>query len=298
MIDKSKGKLMNGCLGAMVMAVGCLGLAACHLPGMGGEKAPTGEVAATVAGKEITVRDLRAEIAGANLTDPKQAKQAERQALQQIVVRTLLADAARRQGVDKTPDFAVAKQRAIDSLLAQALEAKVVDAVPPPSREEAQSFVSSHPDIFAERKIFVLDQLRMPRPADPKIYEELKPLNTLDDVITVLNHENIKFERGDARLDAAGADPKLVDAVVKLPPHELFLLPANGLLLVNQIKDVTIQPFTGDAALAYAVNLLKRQHTEAAVQREFGSLIAKQAKTVRYNKAYQPAQPPEGAKPA
>ncbi len=284
--------------GAMAIAVGCLGLAACHLPGTGGDKRPTGEVAATVGGKEITVRDLRAEIAGANLTDPKQVKQAEQQALQQIVVRTLLANAARDQGIDKTPDFAVAKQRAIDSLLAQSLEAKVVAGVPPPTREEAQSFVSSHPDIFAERKIFVVDQIRIPRPSDPKIYAELKPLNTMDDVIALLNREQIKFERGDAHLDAVGADPKLIDAVVKLPPHELFILPAGNLLSINELKDTTVQPFTGDAAVTYALNMLKRQHAQEAVQREFGALISKQAKTVHYNKAYQPASPPAAAKPA
>jgi peptidyl-prolyl cis-trans isomerase C len=294
-----KGKSMKVRSGAIAIAVGCLGLAACHFPGMGGGKAPTGEVAATVGGKEITVRDLRAEIANANLSDPKQIKQAEQQALQQIVVRTLLAKAAQDQGIDKTPDFAVAKQRAIENLLAQSLEAKVVAGVPAPTREEAESFISSHPDIFAERKIFTIDQLRMAPPSDPKVYQELRPLNTMDDIIAVLNREQVKFARGDAHLDAVGADPKLIDAIMKLPPHDVFILPANGMVTINQIKDSTVQPFTGDPAVAYALNLLKHEHTQEAVQRAFNAIISKQAKTVRYNKAFQPPAPPAAApKPA
>jgi EpsD family peptidyl-prolyl cis-trans isomerase len=296
-ISDREEKSMNLREVTVATTLACLGLAACHFPGLGGD-APTGEIAARVEGKDITVSDLRAEIAGAKLTDPRQIQQAEQQALQQIIVRTVLAKAAQDEGIDKTSDFAVAKKRAIDNLLAQSLEAKLAASVPAPTRQEADGFMSSHPDIFADRKVFDVDQIRMAPPSDPRVFQEIRPLKNLDDIIAVLNHEQIKFNRSDARLDAVGADPQLIEEILKLPPHALFILPSNGLLTINQLKDTAIQPFTGDAAETYAISVLRRQHTREVVQRAVGELIARQAKAVRYNKAFQPASPSPGAQPA
>ena len=117
--------------GLAVVAVSALALAGCRLPWVSAGKAPTGQVVATVGGEEITVRELNAELAGVNLPDPKTRKLAEQAALRNIIARTILAKAAVDQGVDKTPDFALQKQRAMQGLLVQTLQNKVVASVPP-----------------------------------------------------------------------------------------------------------------------------------------------------------------------
>src|SRR5271165_576732 len=150
--------------GALVAVAASVALAGCHFPGLGGgHKAPTGQVVANVDGREVTLRELNAEMGTATYPDPKARKAAEQVALRNIVARIILADAARAQGLDKTPDFALQKQRAIDTVLAQALQQKLISTVPQPTKEEAQSYISAHPDIFLERKVFVVDQIRMPR---------------------------------------------------------------------------------------------------------------------------------------
>ena len=85
------------------------------------------------------------------------------------------------KGLDKTPDFALQKQRAIDSVLAQELQQKLVAAVPEPSKEEAQSFIASHPDTFLERKVFLVDQIRMPK-VPLEVLKSLEPLKTMDEI--------------------------------------------------------------------------------------------------------------------
>lgn len=274
-------------------AAACLGMAACHFPGSGGDhpQAPTGDVVATAGGQQLTVRDLRAEMAGMDVADPAQQKGAEQAALQRMVGRVLLAQAARAQGLDKTSDFAVQKQRALDGLLAQAIETRAADTAPAPTRAEAQAFVSAQPDIFAQRKIFTIDQLRMARPNDPKVLEALRPLTTLEDIAALLTKSGVKFQRDETTVDAVGANPRLVDQLVKLPPHEVFVVPSNGLILVNQIKDARVEPFTGEPAIAYALTMLKREHTGEAVQRQIDAILSKGAKSVAINKAYAPALP-------
>lgn len=272
-----------------VVSLSCVMMSACHFGGFGPAKPPTGQVAAVVDGHEITLLELRAELAGVNLPDDKARKAAEQAALRAVVARKLIADAARKQGLDKTPDFALQKQRAEDALLAQALQTKVLNETPAPSRDEAMHFVEDHPNIFAERKIFTVDQIRMARPANPALVQALQPLNTLDEVETFLKKSNIEYRRGTGVLDAVGSDPRLIDAVVKLPATELFVIPSGDALLVNHIADSRVEPFTGEPAVKYAMVVLANEHKQEAVSKQFSQIMTAGASAIQYNKDYRPA---------
>ena len=282
---------------AAVLTAGALGACKFELPGSK-PKAPTGQVAATVDGQEITVRDLRAEMNDAQISDPKAMKQAEQATLRNIVGRTVLAKAAIDQGIDKTPDFAIAKKRLVDGLLVQSLQNKIAAQSPPVTKDEAERYVVAHPDIFSQRKIFALDYIRMPRPSDPAVIKALEPLKTLEEVDAQLTAEKIPHQRSTGNLDAVGVDPRMVEAFVKLPPGELFVIPAGNALMVAQIKDTKIVPFEGAQATDYAQKLLTKQRVQEAINRQFNAIIAKAAPTVRFNKDYAaPAPAAVTAKP-
>jgi EpsD family peptidyl-prolyl cis-trans isomerase len=280
------------------LAVGLVALliSGCHRPGfLGGKpKPPSGQVVAVVDGHEITVRELRAELSGVSLSDPRQMKAAEQKALELIVVRTLLADAALKQGLDKTPDFAIQKQRAIDGLLAQTLEANVAHAVPAPAPEEVDRFISTNVNMFEDRKIFDVDQIRFARQTDPTVVKGLEPINTLDDVAAYLAAHHIAAARGSASLDALQMDPRLLDAITKLPAGELFVIPSGDVVLVNQIKATRVVPLTGPDAKTFATAFLKREHIQEAGQRQVGAIASEGMKRVQFNPAYAP--PPSPAK--
>ena len=211
--------------------------------------------------------------------------------LENIVARTVLAKAAVDQGIDKTPDFELVKQRAIDTLLAQSLEAKIAGTVPKVTSEDADRFINEHPDIFAQRKIFDVDQIRMARPSDPGIVKQLEPLKTLADIENFLNQQKIPFQRSTGNIDSVGVDPRMVDAIMKLPAGEVFVIPNNNMLLVNQIKDTKVQPFTGPQAVDYATQVMTRQRTQEAVGRQISELYGKAKSTIHFNKDYTPPPP-------
>lgn len=82
-----------------LMALSCALLAAC------GAKEPTGQVVATLDGKEITALELRNELGGYQAPDAPSRKRAEQAALDAILSRKAVAEAARKAGVEKTPEF-------------------------------------------------------------------------------------------------------------------------------------------------------------------------------------------------
>jgi peptidyl-prolyl cis-trans isomerase C len=282
-------------LGAIILAsLVCASLAACRFPQFGGAKAPVGQVVATVDGQEITLRHLNAELGAFTTTDPNVHRAADSAALRAIVSRTILANAARAQGLDRTPEFALERQKAIDAMLVQALASKIAAAVPPPAPEEAESFVNSHPDAFAQRRIYTVDQIRVSQPADPALLAALKPLNSLEDVETLLTQRQIGFHRITTDLDALTLDPKTSQTIAKLPPNEVFVIPTDGSVLISQIKQTRVQPFTGEPATRFALNLLRAQRTREATLRELGAIVAQGERSVRYNQHFAPpvASPP------
>ncbi len=278
----------------------CVALGACHIPGMGGGAKPTGQVVATVNGKEVTLLELRQELSGVTFSNPESRKAGEQAALQQILSRRILSAAAHDQGIDKTPEFAVEKQRTIDNLMASALQQKLMHEVPDPTRDEAVRFVSDHPGMFEDRKVFVVDQLRVGRPPKPLDPKELEPLKTLDQVQDFLKSKSIPFEHTLQTVDSLGANPQAIDAVMKLPAGEVFIMPANGGFTANVIQQTKPYPFTGDPAVSYALQAIKSQRVREAVTKELSAIVTRGAKSVQFNDAYKPAKAPgaAGAKPA
>jgi EpsD family peptidyl-prolyl cis-trans isomerase len=269
-------------------AVACVSLAGCNKDKVVGAKGPAGQVVATVDGQEITVRELRAELGGATFSDAKIRKAAETRALQAIVNRRLLVKAAQERGLDKTPDFELQKERALDAALVQELQNSIAKTVPPATREEAERYIIEHPDIFAQRKIFVVDQIRTPQPMSPAVVEALKPLNTLEEVETLFNQQRVSYERSIGKIDAAVSEPKLVESIVAMKPGMVFALPVGQVMLINRVKETKVQPYTGDDAVAYAQQRLTREHAQEALVREYNAILAKGKDKVQYNKDYQP----------
>lgn len=282
-------------VGVTLAASACLVLVGC---GKGG-KEPTGQVAATVNGEEITMIDLRNEMGNFKAPDAKTRQVAERAALEQIVNRKLLVAAAQEQKLDKSLEYVQEKEKLDDVLLLRVWQNKVAKSVPAPNADEVSRFVASNPDLYAARRIMLMEQVRFPRTNDAKLIEALKPLKTMPEVTALLASRKVPFQEGQARMDALNTPPELVSQIVKLPPEEIFVVPQGNLLTVNKIRETQISPVPPQVATQHASQYLKARRTQEAVQRALsGALAAERAKkdAVSYNKTFQP--PAKAAAPA
>ena len=282
---------MNLKIARSIAPLACVALVACHIPGTK-DKAPAGQVVATVDGEEITVAELRAEMSNAPAQpNAAAAKALEKAALNEIVARKLMAHAAHDQGLDKSPQFAMMKLRANQTLLAQSLQRKLASSVLTASRADAEAFVSAHPTMFSERKILSLDQLRMPRPKTPEDLKEFAPLHTMPEIEALLTKKGIPFQKSVQTVDTLQTDPATVEKLLKLPPGEPFMIPAGDAIAINQIKDAKPSPLTGDEAVKVAMIAVKNQKTQQAVARGVNNLIVANESKIQYNPAYKPDKP-------
>lgn len=254
------------------------------------DEAPTGQVVATVDGEEITVLELRSELAGQEFPNAKLRQAAEQAALRRILNRRILANAAREQKADQGPDFALQQQRATDTLLAQALQARIAGRIDKPTREEARTYVDTHPTMFGERRIFVVEQIAMRLPAERSLLKQFEPLKTLEEVEAKLNELGIPFVRSMGTIDGMKLDSKVVARILRLPPGELFLIPGPEGLLVNKILDARVIPVGGEQAVTTAMAALQAERQAEAVTRETQSIVARAEPSIRYNEKFKPVK--------
>ena len=105
-----------------------------------------------------------------------QKKQLEQGALRQVVNRKILADVARERGLDKTPMFLLQERRAEEGILVQMLQRQMSSSVKQPSQTDLATFMAQNPDLFAQRKIFTVDQIQFEAPRDPNVLRKYQPL--------------------------------------------------------------------------------------------------------------------------
>jgi peptidyl-prolyl cis-trans isomerase C len=278
----SLGSIQRVIIGSLVGA-SALALAAC------GEKAPEGQVVATINGQEITLPELNAEAQAANVPDGADRKQVMPQILQQVINRKLLVDVAKEKGIDKTGDYLVQKRRNEELLLAELVAKQQVGTLAVPTGAEIDKFIAENPTVFAQRTRYALDQIRFPRPSDQKVLLQLQPAKTLDEVGVILTKLGIKFERGAAALDSGVLPPPIMSKIKSLPAGEPFVLPQGQLLFVSVITGAQPIAVPADAARQIAGNALRQQKAAKAV--EDTVTTAKKAAKIVYQPGFAPPAP-------
>jgi EpsD family peptidyl-prolyl cis-trans isomerase len=255
----------------------------------GGGK-PAGQVVATVNGDEITTTELRAEMGNFASRDPAVMKAAQQQALQQIIMRDLLTQKAKEAKLDKSPQYTLQVRRGEQTLLAQLYERKLAAAVATPSRDEAETYVASHPGMFAQHRVLLVSQV-IANPAGKIKPDQFKSLKTLDDIKALFDAQGIPYRENSAVLDTLTANPRLLEQVDKLPPGEVFVLPQNGAITFNRVDQSRSLPIRGDMAVNYAINLLKNQKAQDLVRTQMIAMRTAADKSITYNPAYKPDKP-------
>jgi EpsD family peptidyl-prolyl cis-trans isomerase len=256
---------------------------------------PTGQVVATVGGEEITSLELRNELGGFSSKDPKIMKEAQDQALQQIIVRNLLAQRAKAQKLDRVPLYSLQVRRGERTLLAQMYESKMFGNVAPPTRQEAENYIANNPDKFAKRRIIVLE--RVVTPADRVAKEKIPTINTMEALKALLDAQATPYQETIATVDTLSADLDTAKGIEKLPPSEVFVFQEGNAYVFNHVLQTREAPFRGELAIAFATDQLRKSQALDFVRTQILGLRRAAEATITYGKGFKPDNPDFGVGP-
>ncbi len=268
-----------------------------------GSDTPKGQVVATVNGDDITIHELNSELSLARPPADVPRKTVEQVVLARVIERKMLADVARERQLDKNPNFILAQRRVDDGLLVQALQSDIAKKVPVPTREAAEKYIEAHPDQFAQRKLYTIDQIQFLRPANISSIG-LEPAKTMSDVAAVLTKNKIDFRRNNAGIDALQVNTALIAEISKIlarNPNEVFMFadqpqgaPAP-IMYVNKVTDVKVQPFTGEPAITFAQQVLQRENVQKALVDNLATFKKASDAKIKYAAGYGPPPVPKAA---
>lgn len=266
--------------GLVTMAVLALGTTACS-------KKATGQVVAVVNGEEVSQQELNAEIQAAGAAAGTDKKAAATAGLQRLIDRKLLVQNAKKEGLDRTPEYLLQSRRTEDDLLIGLLANKANKMVPVPDSAAVAQYISGHPTLFGGRKRYQLEQVAFQTPKDTTILKRLEPIQTWDEIIKLLTDAGVSLNKGNSVLDSASIPPETAQKIATLKPGEPFVVPVNGGYVVSVIRGAETVPVNEAEARPAAAALVRRQKIDESLKSQVAS--ARAAAKIEYQPGFAPA---------
>jgi EpsD family peptidyl-prolyl cis-trans isomerase len=250
-------------------------------------------VAAVVNGEEITLQEINAELGQTQFPEGVDKQEVQRAALQRIIERRLLAQAARREGIDESPEFLIRRRQLEDALLVQLLGQQAGRTTSVPDEAAINSFMEENPAVFADRTIFTVDRIQFSVPSEPERLRELENDHSMEAVASRLRQMGIEFTRDNAQMDSAQLGQDRLNRILALPDGEPFVIPENGIVTVAVITGSTPQPAGEAQARPAAVQLMRNQALSEAIRQRLDAERA--SAEIEYQDGFAPPAPSTNA---
>ena len=269
----------------VMLGAGVLALAACH------KSAATGQVLATVGGKDITLQDVRAE-GRADGVPAAAGHPADVALLQRVVDRDLLSQSAHDQKLDQTPDAPSDLARIEEVWRADKAAKRLLVGLQPPTDAEAQRFIAEHPYAFAKRERVSGRTITLK--AAPALYTQLKTYTSFDAASAFLKRLGVAMSVGAGQIDTAQLAPNVAAQLAGTPAGTLLVTQPAGRIQLTEVQGHAPAEVSAKDQVAEA----KRALLNVAAGRRLGAELTrlKGKSTVTYQAGYAPTAPGGAAK--
>ncbi|WP_018078859.1 EpsD family peptidyl-prolyl cis-trans isomerase [Thiobacillus denitrificans] len=246
-----------------------------------GEKAAT-QVAAKVNGTELTVHQVNYALQRIPNLDAEKSKAASLQVVRNLVDQELLVQKALTDKLDRDPTVVQALDAARRQVLAEAYMSRKLGTPAEPSDAEVSTYFDNHPELFAKRKIYRLQELSIKAPADKHdaIRAQLGTSKNLNDFAAWLKAENLPVKAAQGVKPAEQLPLQLLPQLAKMPDGQAMVVNAPDGLLVVVLADSQVQPVTLEQAKPAITRLLQTEARQKAAKAELDALKA--AATIEY----------------
>lgn len=215
------------------------------------------ETVATVAGDKISEAELNLALSGLGELSEAQTAEAKTRLLQALIDQRLVAQAAKKAGLDKEPEVAVAMAQASRQVLAEAYAERSFKDVAKPSETEIADYYNQHPELFSQRRIYRIQELELK--LDPsrmsEVEAKLKSSHSMGDFVIWVKEQGIEGKTAVAVKPAEQIPPPLLDRLSQMKDGQVTVLPGRpGHVLIQQLQESQLQP----ASLEQAKNAIEQ----------------------------------------
>ncbi|MGB7510902.1 MAG: EpsD family peptidyl-prolyl cis-trans isomerase [Pelodictyon phaeoclathratiforme] len=239
----------------------------------------SGRIAAVVNGVEITQREVefiyqRSAVPGA---DEVTVYNQRRGILAGLVRAELLAQHGAKDAVDKSPDYLLALHDAQRRVLSGLVEEKIATAVKPISSETVERVIADNPNLFAERKLVVFEEVLISG-VDVSFLQSLNASAgkgaSLDALLDEVKARGIQFQRTTRTLTTDQIQPAILKVLFGSKPKvPVVIRVENKFSMILMLHTVVPVPLEGKAAVMAATTLLQAQQRNMVLSEKIKDLL-------------------------
>jgi EpsD family peptidyl-prolyl cis-trans isomerase len=240
------------------------------------KKPMASQVAAQVNADEITIHQVNAVLARTAEVTPEAGSRAKKQVLERLIDQRLAVQQALRRKLDRSPEVLQALEAAKAEILARAFADEIARQLPKPTAEETKNYYAEHPELFAQRRVFLVEELNIASPAGglAGLGEVVSKARTTQDVVAWLKSKDAKFTQHRGTRAAEQIPLEHLPRLHAMKEGEMQLIDAGGgRLQVLRVVASKTAPVDETAASARIQQFL--------FNRRVGEALAKEMKEVR-----------------
>ena len=252
------------------------GLTACNSKD---EKPSASQVAAKVNSEEISVHQINFMLGRvpAGATTPEQASKVRHEILEKLVDQQLAVEQATKKKLDRSPDVLMALEAARREILARAYIEQVSAAQSKPSAESVIKYYTDHPALFAERRIYSLQEIALPASAGvaAPLREMVSSGKSMEEIANWLKGKDIKFSAASATRPAEQIPLDMLPKVHALKDGQALVFETPQSTTVLHVVATQSAPVAEETATPRILQFLGNQRIGEVVADEMKQLRAK-----------------------
>lgn len=249
-------------------------LAAC---GEKDDKKTATQAAARVNGAEITVHQINQVVGRLQGVTEETAPRARQEVLERLIDQQLAVAQAQEKKLDRKPEVVAALEAARRDVLARAYLDELVASQGKPTPEEARKYYAEHPQLFAERRVYDLQEIALEKNDAilPALGEKVKAGKSLEELTAWLKDNNVRFAgRGGVR-PAEQIPLELLRLLHPMKVGQAALLANPQGAVIVRIAAAQSAPVDEATAQPNILQFLANQRNKDAVGKEMKSLREK-----------------------
>lgn len=241
------------------------------------------QVVAKVNGSEITVHQLNFALSKLGKLDQSQVKAASEKVLQQMVDMELLKQKSVDEKLDRDPNVLQVLEATKQQVLAQAYMQKVAAKQGTPSAADIQKFYDTHPELFSERNVYVIQEFAVKDGTQhvSEIEAGINAAKTPEDIAKWLQDNKYVFNVNASRKAAEQLPLELLKQLNALKAGDTLVVKSPQALVLLYLAKVDRQPVSFDNAKPVIQQFLVNSGQQTLIKNEVASL-RKEAKVEFY----------------
>lgn len=273
---------------SFLVAVAALSLAACEQPATTAKDS----IAATVDGDAISEVELGRAVARLGKLNATESAQARGRVLEALIDQHLVSHAAKEARLDQAPEVALAMQQAQRQVLVEAYMERLFKDMAQPADTEIQDYYDRHPELFAQRKVYRVQELEL-QLASARVAEveaQLKQSRTLAEFADWLRAQGIDGKTGVAVKPAEQISAPMLAQLINMKDGQVVVVPmGENRVSVLQLQGSQAQPVTLEQARAAIERVVLGEKRKTLLEAEIGKLRA--SGKVEYASGFAPTPP-------